>query len=206
MEHLQCLYSTAVGIALSAGLYSMLQDGISKGFHTRLETFLAFLITLVPFYHGALVHLDRTYLQQEYKSTGDINKWHLFAFVALFIESCLLVSIGFMVSAPCSTFATFIAILLGADIFWALVTHIGRHVADPAHNCELIWALINFAAFIVLLPGILLCRHYGVSDGYLAISLLIGSTIRTWCDYRYCWPLYYGTHWKTEGTTHIETK
>jgi len=196
MRHLQNLYSTTVGIGLSVGLLRLLQiwteDTISV--QSRLTNSLLFgamLITLVPFYHGGLVHLDVTYIKKDSAGHGK-NGAHLFAFVILFLESCLLVTSAFLSCYQKITpFAVMLAILLVVDVLWALATHLWLGTANDKQKIGLRWALINFVSLMVVTPMLFVTNHYAVPDLWFASGLLAGSLIRTCCDYKFCWEFYY---------------
>ncbi len=61
MEHLQELYTVVVAIALSLVVARLIP---APGGKVTFQPFLlsaALLVTLIPFYHGALRHLDEQY-------------------------------------------------------------------------------------------------------------------------------------------------
>jgi hypothetical protein len=194
MEHLQKLYSTTVGISLSLALYRLLESWAknSEVKYTCSLLFGAFLVTLIPFYHGALVHLDRAYASTDDSPSKKKDIAHLFAFLMLFIESCLLVALAFLVSLKKPTFfAWSITILFTVDVIWALVTHALGCTVDKEKRFELKWALINFSTLCILVPILYSGRYYRIDNIPLAIGLLAGSIVRTFYDYALCWRCYY---------------
>lgn len=64
VENLQSLYSLVVGLALANAVLKVARGELEPVpvDLTTLPLFLGFLVTLVPFYHGALRHLDATYI------------------------------------------------------------------------------------------------------------------------------------------------
>lgn len=145
----------------------------------------------MPFYHGALVHLDTTYIKKNGPGHGRSGA-HLFAFAVLFVEGCLLVSAAFLSCHRKSTpFAVMIAALLTVDILWALVTHLWVGTANNKWDTEIRWALINFVSLVVLIAALLFSYSHGLTDLWLAGGLLLGSFARTVCDYGFCWGSYY---------------
>ena len=65
VKNLEHLYTTVVAVALSLAIYQLI-DTTGGKIQFRLELvwcFLTFLVTLIPFYHGALRHLDITYIE-----------------------------------------------------------------------------------------------------------------------------------------------
>lgn len=70
VRHLQGLYTVVVGLALAVAMTNLLDQ--EAAFPVRLEVLpylLAYLVTLVPFYHGALQHLDIAYIEDPDTST-----------------------------------------------------------------------------------------------------------------------------------------
>ena len=122
MQHLCNLYGAAAGVSLSLGVYRLL-EAWSENWTVPLLLFAAFVAILVPFYHGALLHLDYAYSNPKKPKTQTKNEkpglWHdiahLFDFVLLFIESFLLVTIAYGVSRP-SFFRWGVILLLAVDV------------------------------------------------------------------------------------------
>jgi hypothetical protein len=110
----------------------------------------------------------------------------------LFAESSLLVAAAFLVSLQkLILFAWAVAILLAVDVLWALVTQALGCTVDKEKRYELKWALINFATLCILVPALYAGLYYKIDNMPLAIGLLAGSIVRTFCDYLLCWRCYY---------------
>jgi hypothetical protein len=120
---LENLYSVVVGLGLSLSIFNLI-DTTRTPIPIKLELlpfFLAFIVTLIPFYHGALRHLDITYVEQGGKQ---VRNGALFAdFAILFIEGCLLLALAVLLSTP-QFFAWGLAALLAIDTIWGFAAHL----------------------------------------------------------------------------------
>ena len=97
---LEGLYAVVVGLALTGSVLSVVDaqrmpaplDG------DAVPLFFAFLFTVVPFFHGAVRHLQRTYIEEGHRLVppallmGD--------FGVLFVEACLLVGLSALLGRP----------------------------------------------------------------------------------------------------------
>ncbi len=64
VSHLQQLYTVVVGLALTVAITNLIDQAAPVPIRmAALPYFVSYLVTLVPFYHGALRHLDVTYLK-----------------------------------------------------------------------------------------------------------------------------------------------
>ncbi|PKP58792.1 MAG: hypothetical protein CVT89_02260 [Candidatus Altiarchaeales archaeon HGW-Altiarchaeales-2] len=100
VRNLENLYSVVVGLGLSIAILNLI-DTTRGAVPIKLELvpfFLAFLVTIIPFYHGALRHLDTTYIEKGGKQirTGAL----LFDFSILFIESCFFIGLAVLLPTP----------------------------------------------------------------------------------------------------------
>ncbi len=156
-----------------------------------LPLFFSYLLTLIPFYHGALRHLDVTYVE---KAGREVRSGALLAdFLVLFLESCLLFSLAVLLPAP-QLYAWGLAALLVVDTGWGFLAHIAFSQSGE-HKAELRWALIN------LLTGGVLCvlltvigpfpPQADVTDGKLGVIVLVISVGRSCMDYALNWHFYY---------------
>lgn len=119
-RHLLELYSIATGLALAAGLERLTRsDETGSSIHwTALPLFLAFLVTLIPYFHGALRHLDRTWIENADTATPDRM---MIDFIALFAQVCLLFLLGKFELSPRPFLVTLILLLL-LDSIWAAIS------------------------------------------------------------------------------------
>lgn len=119
VRHLQQLYTIVAGLALADAISTIIQ-GSDTGWRNPLALTLlvAFLVTLVPFFHGALRHFDETYLLPEETST--IGRSSLAVdFGFLFVESGLLFGLAHQMHSTAG-FAVFLGLLLGVDVAWVV--------------------------------------------------------------------------------------
>lgn len=193
VKNLESLYSVVVGLALSLGVFNLI-DMTRGAIPLKLELvpfFLAFLVTLVPFYHGALRHLDVTYVEHGGKQvrTGAL----LADFSILFIQSCLLLALAVLLPTP-QFFAWGFAILLGVDTVWAFAAHLAFS-QEVKPKAEVRWAMINLITTGILLVSFVVIGLYpptaGPAEHRLTVSLLTVSVVRTVLDYTLCWDFYY---------------
>jgi hypothetical protein len=81
----------------------------------RLPVLAAFLATIIPFYHGAMRHLDYTYVERDAREVREGSL--LVDFIFLFVQACL-----FFVFAQTlgNTHAAALALLvvLAMDLLW----------------------------------------------------------------------------------------
>ena len=193
VKHLEGLYSIVVGIGLSIAIYNLVNTtGGNVSLKIELLPFFgAFLVTLIPFYHGALRHLDITYIEQGGKH---VHRFALLVdFLALFIESCLLLALAFLIVKP-SSFSWGLVVLLGFDTLWAIIAHLGFSQDSPKAKLkpELRWGVINFITTIILISYLVfLLPEKSTGDLRLLIGVPCISLLRSIIDYASCWDTYY---------------
>jgi lysylphosphatidylglycerol synthetase-like protein (DUF2156 family) len=155
-----------------------------------LPFLLAFLFTLVPFYHGALRHLDVAYIEG---GGTQIRSGALLAdFALLFIESCLLLALALFLSSP-GFFAWSLVALLMFDTLWAFAANLAFSQKSKP-NAEGKWAIINLVAAAILALFLLLIGGFpptGRNDARLMIGVPLIAFVRTVFDYAQCWEFYY---------------
>jgi hypothetical protein len=158
-----------------------------------LPYFVAYLVTLVPFYHGALRHLDTTYFEDigtRTKPGALMLDWGL-----LFVESCLLLGLAVLLQRP-EAFSLLICGLLGFDAAWAFLASLAFAPAGKKHRAEAKWGWINFITALVLAISLLYLASLDPSkpiEFYRWIIVLLLLIARTVCDYGTCWNYYYPT-------------
>lgn len=192
-RNLQHLYSTVIGLSFSLAIYNIVDTSrVDIPFKTELlPFFFAFLVTLIPFYHGALRHLDTTYIEQ---AGNNVRKGALLMdFSALFIESCILLVLAVLLNRPVY-FMWGIVVLFVFDIIWALAFW-GFSQKNVRPKTELRWATINFV-FAVLLTAFLLVIDFKfpniqLNNLVLVIGIISITSIRTFVDYKLCWDFYF---------------
>ena len=81
---------------------------------------VAYVVTLVPFYHGAMRHLDVTYRQAE---APPVREGALLGdFFLLFVEACLFLALANVIAHTTQATWTFLA-LFALDGLWGLAAY-----------------------------------------------------------------------------------
>src|SRR5207244_2383488 len=115
---------------------------------TVLPYFIAYLFTLVPFYHGALRHLDVTYLED---ARGQVRPGALMAdWSLLFLESCLFLGMAALLQRG-QVFLYALTTLLVFDAVWSFIAHLAFSPTVTRLRVEGKWAVINFVTAVVLI-------------------------------------------------------
>jgi hypothetical protein len=200
VKNLQELYTVAVGVALAAAIEQVvrLRDAAPARIHWEtLPAFFAFLVTLVPFYHGALRHLDKRHIEE--RGDGLRDGALLADFLLLFLEAYLLLVIARVLAEPRAV-ATGMAALLLLDSLWGAAMHRFFVVAHRTWT-ELTWVRINVVAGGLLAAGLGITSGLtpGSSDRAFAWVLPIGAAIRAAIDYWLSWDFYFPWQPKQRG-------
>jgi hypothetical protein len=190
VRHLQSLYTVVVGLALTVAITGLIDQQASLPIRlTVLPYFIAYLCTLVPFYHGALRHLDVTYLEE---GRGHVRSGALMAdWSLLFLESCLFLGMAALLQRG-QVFLYALIALLVFDAVWGFVAHLAF---SPSGAAERKWAGLNFVAVLVLIViAILLDALEGTTRPvatYRSVLVVTIAFARTVIDYWLCWDYYY---------------
>ena len=152
---------------------------------TLLPAFLAFLVTIVPFYHGMNRHLDECYIRRTPPAEGAL----LFDFIVFFIEASLLFAITASLGRTDLISFVFLGILLTVDTVWALISN-WIHYSGEAQGIKK-WAAVNAAtiAFGVFLVPISAAAD--LSTEWQAWLLLALALVRSVLDYSLTWTFYF---------------
>jgi hypothetical protein len=206
VQHLQELYAVVVGVALTLAITNLVNvdkkatpvcptDSIFTTIPLHicvLPYFLAYLVTLVPFYHGGMRHLDITYFEDPLAQTqrGAL----MFDWALLFSESCLLLVLALLLQNP-EPFGWVLCGLLAFDSLWAFIAHLAFAPAVREYRVELKWALINVitACLLVLIltaENVFETQPH-LLDSFRWVSILVVTVARTICDYAWSWSYYY---------------
>ena len=198
VKNLQELYTVTAGIALAwsierlagkGGAGAAAGDGPFDVMWTVLPTFVAFLVTLVPFYHGALRHLDRVYIDA---AGRDVRRGSLLAdFFLLFIEACFLV-LAAMFVADAPTLGLVLAGLFALDAVWGLAFYLA-FTRNRQPWVELRWVQINLIAGPLLAAIVLWGPHATgmAQQTILPVSVAAIAVLRTVFDYWLSWEIYF---------------
>lgn len=191
VKQLADLYNVVIGIALSAAIYNTIDQsttGVPLHFD-HLFNFGTVLVTIIPFYHGAVRHLMATYVEDG--GSSQIKSGALMAdYILLFLEGCVFVTLAVLI-ANTETLVWVIVSLLLLDSIWGFLAWLAFTGARSQY-AERKWAIINlFCTGVLVLIGV-----YGnstiTSDPLMAQgSIFCVMVIRTIVDYGLCWNFYY---------------
>jgi hypothetical protein len=191
VKHLETLYAAVVAVGLGVavnGTVTVTGDHLDvKWDHVPLVA--ALLFTLVPFFQGALLHLDNKYRRDDVGSHPTLVPLVDFAF--LFLEAVVIVALAASV-ADVRSFLVAAAALLALDVIWASVSfRLARTIPSPDQRAgcgsdeELgEWIRINRITLGVFALGFL--GHFWVTyPGWMLTTIAaVGALVRSAVDYR----------------------
>lgn len=176
----------------------------------------ALVVTLVPFFHGALRHVHDTF-EEEFPPPTRKGAL-LVAFVFLFLQALFFYALATSVQDPVR-FATLFATLLAVDVLYGALAGTSalmpflpgakdalrgffsflRRPFGSAHPAELTWAYNNIA-FLVPASGIVVAaRSVHADEVVVAGAMLAVASLRTACDYVLSWTFYFpASAWQEE--------
>lgn len=186
------LYTVVIGVALSLSAVQLVNrsGGILAISLAELLLFLAFVFTLVPFYHGAIRHLDDAYLENANPHIRDGAL--ILDVLLLFIHGMVFVILALLLEDP-SQFAWLLIALIFVDVLWGAFVYFGPSSQNGA-SAEGRWALIN-VVFVALASAALWISDIGLQSDVeptkLAIAVFVACLLRTLVDYGLCWKFYF---------------
>jgi hypothetical protein len=202
VKHLSDFYTVIAGLALTTAILKLVNEKgeILSLNPSTLLLCLAFLATLLPFYHGALRHLDVTYAESDGSGFEPKAGAFLADFILLFFESCLFIVLAVKITEPVG-FALVYGTLLLFDCLWGFLAHL----AFSRGSQELVWAKINIITVGVLLwflytQGLFESLTTPVNLRTIALMMFIISVGRTIFDYWLSWKHGYYSWTKPPGT------
>jgi hypothetical protein len=202
VDSLERLFAVVVGLSITVAVEKVLFDAAGNLYAwydsasntytflavllDRLPAMIAFITSVVPFFHGMNRHLDRTYV--EGGVVTDKEGFLVMDFFVFFLESCFLLALASSVGSHDRVFLILAGLLL-VDAAWSLVTH-GIHYSKNAPS-TLTWGWINLLAIALLL----LFYFAQVFPAGLVRSwaLCLVAVVRTVVDYKLCWRFYFPT-------------
>ena len=101
VESLQRLYAIVVALAVAECLRRFLLDPTSNEFAVQWNhwpAFVAFLFTVIPFFHGMNRHLEEAYLIADPRRAPQVALL-LLDFLVFFVEACVLFALAAMLDA-----------------------------------------------------------------------------------------------------------
>ena len=189
VKHLGNFYTVIVGLALTTAIYNLVDaNGQVRPFNgVTLLLCVAFVATLLPFYHGAMRHLDKTYLEVDEHAAPKPGAL-MADFIILFLEGCIFIVLGTKVAHPVAFTFLFTSLLL-LDSVWAFFAHL---LSPAPRKQELTWAGINFVTVLVLggfiySRGLIDSLSAPVPPSTIGIVLCVIALARTVIDYWFSW-------------------
>ena len=176
-----------VALALSLVVERLLPASTTAVRLREITLVLAILVTLIPFYHGALRHLDEQYGYGTGRSTHQFSV--LVDFLLLFLESLVFLALAASITRP-TWFAWLFVALLGVDVTWAYLTTTFL-VARSERPAQHTWLVLNLACgSIVALVIAILFTVGGQAAASVPYLILMAATARTALDYGLSWRFY----------------
>jgi hypothetical protein len=204
VRSLQALYAAVVAFALGVAVEQLVLDepgGVSVAWE-RLPLLIAFLVTIIPFFHGAMCHLERSYLQ---KADTQLRSGALLSdFVILFVQAVIFFI--FARSMPDARLSTAVLLtLLALDVVWGVTTSTLLRRRPHLRLAPMRWAIVNLCTLPFLAVILLLDTDVPEArtvDGRVALGLMVVAAVRTVADYAVSWhDLYFPWRSGGEGPT-----
>jgi hypothetical protein len=190
VRHLGNFYTVVAGLALTTAIYNLVDaSGQLKPFTwDRALLCAAVLVTLLPFYHGAMRHLDITYVEEveHQPKPGAL----MADFVILFLEGCFFIALAVKIIEPI-TFAFMFTVLLLVDAVWSFLANLAFSAPNKG-KAELTWAGINFVTVLILVAflyskGLIDNPATSVNPVSFSVAILIIAIGRSVIDYWLSW-------------------
>lgn len=193
IRSLVSLYTVVIGVALSVSVVRVVDSGegvLNVWAPAEWMLFSAFLFTLLPFYHGAIRHLDDAYLEN---TNPQIRGGALIIDLMLLIGHAMaFVVLAMLLSEP-SKFAWVLVGLITVDVVWGVFTHFAASTKSE-NAAEWRWALINLV-FVLVGFSLLFVMDISWSNNdhskKIALIVFVASLLRSLADYIWCWNFYF---------------
>jgi|SRR5579863_746019 len=185
VDSLEQIYAVVIALAIAQAIQGLLKD---PGRGTLLEpdqvreglpAFVAFLVTLVPFWHGMNRHLDRCYLE---KKTAIVQGALLLDFWTFCVEASLLFAAAWSLRSGINSFIA-LGLLLVVDMLWGFISHQIHFRNQKSHVLR--WSAINLAAIALAVLVVAYPFQYKTS------VLMFVAVLRSIVDYSRCWNFYF---------------
>lgn len=186
VDSLQQIYAVVIALAIAQAVESLLKDPTRDALlefsqiRVGLPAFVAFLVTLVPFWHGMNRHLDRCYVE---KKSAVVEGALLLDFAAFFVEASFLFVAGWMIRSGIYSFIALGGLLL-FDSLWGFVSHQIHFPRQKSHVRK--WSVINLVA--IGIGMILVVENSFQQKPIVLMFVAIGRTI---ADYLICGDFYF---------------
>lgn len=192
VRNLVSLYTVVIGVALSLAVVNMIDPnrGISSITLSSSLLFIAFVATLIPFYHGALRHLDDAYIENDVEEIKDGAL--IIDFVLLFFHAVAFVVLSLLLRQP-SEFAWVLVTVLSIDIAWAAFTYFASSSGQQS-GAEGKWGFINLV-FVGAGVALLVTNDVGLQSQVdhikLSVPIVFFCVVRSVVDYAWCSEFYF---------------
>src|SRR5712691_46255 len=185
VDNLQRLFTVVVGLALTEILRRLLQPGDLN--LIEITQVIAFIVTLIPFYHGANRYLDDAYVV-ELRKASHIGL--MVDFLVLFSEGVVLFVDAELLNSF-KGFYTLFSILLLLDIVWVFSTHLTS--SDPSGRGPTFrkWGILNAIAAALIAVFVWSTIPIWVDRNVTAVAIMFVAIVRSACDYWLLWDFYY---------------
>jgi hypothetical protein len=187
VDSLDRIYAVIIALAITQAILTTFIDPatdrllLDRSTLLALPMLLAFLVTVVPFYHGMNRHLDRSYVERADTAPHGAL---LLDFIVFFFEAGLLFAFAASLRDGYRG-VVFLGLALAIDTIWGVVAnwiHRGP-TAGPKS-----WAAVNFAALVV---GILLFTADIWTPEVKASVFFVVALARSVADYALNWQFYF---------------
>lgn len=187
------------GLALATAIEQVVTNATPPKFEfDRVPMLIAMVVTLVPFYHGAMRHLEHHYVdnQGRYARKGAL----LADFLLLFIEACFFFVIAELISnAKAAAWA--ITALLAFDAIWGSLSW-AVFFRRGNWKTELSWVFVNLVAVPVFV--LVLLVDGGQLSTATTLVVMFLAIARTAVDYGTAWKFYFPSNAQPISSTPAE--
>ncbi len=187
------LYTVVIGVALSIAVVGAIDvnTGLASLSSARICLFLSFVVTLFPFFHGALRHLDDAFIENvnPHIATSAL----IIDFTLLFLHALAFVILSQLLQHP-AQFAWILIAVLTIDVIWGGFVYYGASSKTEKLSPEAKWTIINFL-FIVFAAMYLIGNDvyldYRGDERKLSLLMLFACALRSGVDYFWCREFYF---------------
>lgn len=183
VDSLQRIYAFVVALAVARSVEAaFVLDGDLVWAPDRLPALIAFVVTVVPFFHGMNRHLDRCYVERH---DPHVQGALLADFAVFFLEAAMFFALATSIRSGLDGFLI-LAAILALDTVWGMISH-WIHYRDDASSSRA-WAAVN-AVFAVAI--VLVYFWDGYADAAKPWILALLAVARTVVDYKVSWAFYF---------------
>jgi hypothetical protein len=185
VRHLQNLYSIGVTVALG---FAFERTIASESKERAIPLLIAFILTLLPFYHGTVRHLDDAYIFRRVNR----NEAILAESLARFLEACLFFGLAASVDKPIF-FAWMYVTLLIVNIGWSWLTEVACVKPERRLSAPHDWRDVNLVTVAIAISCLTALHTFRLASNesvLLEVGLVVVTFARTTADYRKSWGFY----------------